>query len=115
MVDRLLSVAETQLFVRQAADVWSDDDRMAFVDYIAANPEDGDVIPDTGGIRKVRWRRQGSGKRGGVRVIYFYHDAEMPLYLLMIYAKAQRENLNPDEKRRAQALVATIKQAHQRS
>ena len=115
MLNRLLSVAETQVFIRQAADVWSDADRMAFVDHIAANPEDGDVIPDTGGMRKVRWRRQGSGKRGGIRVIYFYHDADMPLYLLMIYAKPQRESLNPDDKRRAQILVATIKQAHQRS
>ncbi len=87
---------------------------MAFVDFIAANPEAGDVIPDTGGLRKVRWSRQGTGKRGGVRVIYFYHDADMPLYLMLIYAKAQRADLTPDEKRRAQALIATLKQAHQR-
>lgn len=114
MTDRLLTIAETQLFIRQAADVWKDGERMAFVDFIAANPEAGDVIPDTGGLRKVRWSRQGTGKRGGVRVIYFYHDADMPLYLMLIYAKAQRADLTPDEKRRAQALIATLKQAHQR-
>ena len=84
------------------------------MDFIAANPEEGDVIPETGGIRKVRWRRQGSGKRGGVRVIYFYHDAEMPLYLLMIYAKARQEDLSPDEKKRVRELVAAIKQAWRR-
>ncbi len=78
--------------------------------FIAANPESGDVIPETGGIRKVRWRRQSSGKRGGVRVIYFYHDAGMPLYLLMAYAKARHEDLNPDEKKRVRAVVAAIKQ-----
>jgi hypothetical protein len=114
MTNRLLTIAETQLFIRQAADVWKDGERMAFVDFIAANPEAGDVIPDTGGLRKVRWSRQGTGKRGGVRVIYFYHDANMPLYLMLIYAKAQRADLTPDEKRRAQALIATLKQAHQR-
>jgi hypothetical protein len=63
-----VSVVETPQFVRQADDVWSDDERHEFVDYIARNPEVGDVIPETGGVRKVRWRRQGTGKRGGVRV-----------------------------------------------
>lgn len=78
MGGRLLTVAETALFMRQAADLWSDDDRSDFVDFIAANPEAGNVIPETGGIRKVRWRRRGSGKRGGVRVIYIYHDTGNP-------------------------------------
>jgi hypothetical protein len=58
-----VSVVETPQFVRQADDVWSDDERHEFVDYIARNPEVGDVIPETGGVRKVRWRRQGTGKR----------------------------------------------------
>ncbi len=109
-----LTVAETLPFLRQAAGLWSEDERNAFVDFIAANPEAGDVIPDTGGIRKVRWSRAGTGKRGGVRVIYFYHDSAMPLYLLMIYAKSQRENWTQDEKRRAFTLTATLKQAHRR-
>ncbi|WP_363211775.1 type II toxin-antitoxin system RelE/ParE family toxin [Phenylobacterium sp.] len=50
-------------------------------------------------MRKVRWARSGSGKRGGARVIYFYHGASRPLYLLMVYAKAQQENLSPEGKR----------------
>ncbi|HEX3575314.1 MAG TPA: addiction module toxin RelE, partial [Rhodopila sp.] len=61
-------------------------------------------MPDTGGLRKIRWPRPGTGKRGGVRVVYFCHDDSMPLYLLLIYAKAERENWTRDEKRRAQAL-----------
>jgi hypothetical protein len=72
-------VAETAVFMRQAADIWSDEERSGFVDFIARNPEAGDVIPDSGGVRKVRWRRQGSGKRGGVRVIYFYGGGDIPL------------------------------------
>jgi len=107
-----LTVAETTLFIRQAAEVWSDIERVAFIDFIAANPREGDVIPDTGGIRKIRWRRSGSGKRGGVRVIYFYYDGAMSLYLLMVYAKASQGDLAPDEKRRIRALVTTLKQAH---
>lgn len=114
MVNWLLTVAETQLFIRQAANVWSDAERSVFIDFIAANPEEGDMIPDTGGIRKIRWGRHGSGKRGGVRVIYFYHDPAMPLYLLMVYAKARQGDLSSDEKRRVQSLVKALKQAHGR-
>jgi mRNA-degrading endonuclease RelE of RelBE toxin-antitoxin system len=114
MPEGLMTVAETALFIRQAAKLWTQDDRNAFVDFIAGNPDAGDVIPDTGGLRKVRWSRAGTGKRGGVRVIYFYHDDSMPLYLLLIYAKAERENWTGDEKRRAQALTETIKQTYRR-
>src|ERR1700686_4154536 len=76
---RPLTVVETETFVRQAVDVWSEDERVEFIDHIARHPEGGVVIPDTGGLRKVRWRRQGSGKRGGVRVIYFYGGGDIPL------------------------------------
>jgi hypothetical protein len=103
------TVAETPLFLRQAADVWDETEHEAFVTFIASSPTIGDLIPDTGGVRKVRWARAGSGKRGGTRVIYFYHDASRPLYLLMVYAKAQREDLTPDEKRKVRALAAMLK------
>ena len=76
---QLITVAETPLFQRQARDVWDENEREDFVNFIARNPEAGDVIADTGGVRKVRWGRGGSGKRGGARVIYFYRDADLPL------------------------------------
>lgn len=109
MAERLIAVAETQLFVRQAKEVWNEAEREEFVLYIAGNPEVGSVIADTGGVRKVRWGRAGSGKRGGVRVIYLYHDQDRPLYLLMVYAKGRQEDLDPDEKRMVRELAATIK------
>jgi hypothetical protein len=79
------------------------------VDFIAANPKAGDVIPGTGGVRKLRWARPGSGKHGGARIIYFYHDADHPLCLLMAYAKARREDLTPEEKRSIRHLAALLK------
>jgi hypothetical protein len=109
----LLTVVETQLFVRQASAVWNDAEREAFIDFVAAYPEAGDVIPATGGVRKVRWGRSGGGKRGGARVVYFYHDAERPLYLLMVYAKARQEDLSPDEKRTVRQLAAVLKGYHE--
>jgi hypothetical protein len=81
MPTRPITVAETAVFIRQASTLWTEDERFEFVDFIARNPEAGDLIPASGGVRKVRWGRRGSGKRGGVRVIYFYHDPAMPLLL----------------------------------
>ena len=104
---QLITVAETALFIRQAARLWTEEDRNDFALFIAA-------IPDTGGLRKVRWRRPGTGKRGGVRIVYFYHDDTMPLYLLLIYAKAERENWTHNEKRRAEALTEALKQTYRR-
>jgi hypothetical protein len=109
---QLITVAETPLFQRQAKDVWDENEREDFVNFIARNPEAGDVIADTGGVRKVRWGRGGSGgsgKRGGARVIYFYRDADLPLYLLMVYAKARQEDLSADEKRAVRKLVWILK------
>jgi hypothetical protein len=114
MRTRPVTVGETAVFMRQAGALWTDDERFEFIDFIARNPEAGDLIPASGGVRKVRWGRQGSGKRGGVRVIYFYHDPGMPLYLLMIYAKARRGDLSPDARRTVQGLVARLKEAHRR-
>lgn len=109
MTGELITVAETPLFVRQAEKIWDDAEREGFVSFIAANPESGDVIPETGGVRKVRWSRPGSGKRGGTRVIYYYCDGRRPLYLLLVYAKGRQENLSPAEKREVRKFAAVIK------
>jgi hypothetical protein len=112
MWTRPIAVAETDTFIRQATAIWTDKERLAFVDFIARNPEAGDIIPETGGVRKVRWLRQGSGKRGGTRVIYFYYHPEAPLYLLSIYAKARKENLTPDEKKAVRAFTTALKRKY---
>jgi len=104
-----ITVAETPLFLRQAAEVWSEDEHVEFVNYISANPEAGDVIPETGGVRKIRWGRSGMGKRGGARVVYFYHDGKRPLYLLLVYAKARREDLSSADKQAVRKFAAILK------
>jgi len=92
-----------------AAKIWSEDELTALIDHIAHNPEAGDVISGTGGVRKLRWGRAGSGKRGGARVIYFYFRPDCPLYLLLAYAKAQATDLTPAEKKLVSALAGSIK------
>jgi len=72
---------------------WSEDERGNFSAWIAENPNTGDVVPGSGGIRKIRWARKGQGKRGGVRVIYYTAPTKGVLWLLTIYAKSNKENI----------------------
>jgi hypothetical protein len=72
----MLTVVETPLFQRQWPLYWSEEERAEFAVFLAAEPEAGVVVPDSGGVRKVRWKRQGTGKSGGVRVIYFVKNQE---------------------------------------
>jgi hypothetical protein len=109
MAQRLITIVETAVFARQAKEIWTEAELDEFVLHIAGNPEIGTVIPDTGGVRKLRWKRAGTGKRGGVRVIYYYHDEDRPVYLLMVYAKAVQDDLDPDEKKLVRDLAATLK------
>lgn len=89
----MFTVIETPTFSRLSADYWTDDERDAFIFYIAANPEAGDVVPRSGGLRKVRWSYAGRGKRGGVRVIYYNRLADGEIWLLLIYGKSVREQI----------------------
>lgn len=89
----MLTVVETLLFQKQWPLYWTEDERGAFAAYIAGHPVAGDVVPESGGIRKVRWGRAGSGKSGGVRVIYFTRSAKGELVLLTLYAKSKTDNL----------------------
>jgi hypothetical protein len=109
-----VTVVETQTFQRQADQVWSDDEREAFIDFIARNPETGDVIKNGAGVRKVRWGRAGTGKRGGARVIYFFHNADTPLYLLLVYAKAVRTDISAAAKKAVREFAESIKQGYRR-
>lgn len=89
----MLTVVETLLFQKQWPLYWSEEERCAFAAYIADHPTAGDVVPESGGIRKVRWSRAGSGKSGGVRVIYFTRTPEGEVVLLTLYAKSKTDNL----------------------
>ncbi len=94
------TVVETAEFQKQAKAVWNTAEREAFIDWIAANPEAGDVIPGADGARKVRWSRAGMGKRGGVRVIYFHLTDDGIVLLVMVYAKALQDNVKPKDIKR---------------
>ncbi|GAB6042380.1 transcriptional regulator [Endothiovibrio diazotrophicus] len=89
----MLTVIESPIFTRHWPDYWSEEERGEFVAYVAGNPEAGDPIPGSGGCRKIRWSRAGSGKRGGVRVIYTLRLKSGALVLLTIYSKGAQDNI----------------------
>jgi len=93
----MLTVIETDEFRKQAAKIWSTQELHEFIDWIAGHPEVGDVIPNAGGARKIRWGRAGIGKRGGARVIYFYLGKDGVILLLSVYAKANKANMTASE------------------
>jgi hypothetical protein len=84
------TVIETNIFSSKASKAWTPNQYEDFVIYIANNPLGGEVVPGSGGVRKIRWRSKLAGKRGGVRVIYFNSEIE-ETWLLTMYSKNERE------------------------
>jgi hypothetical protein len=91
------TVVETLMYLRAAEDLYSEADREEIVRTIAAAPEAGDLMPGTGGYRKLRFARSGMGKRGGARVIYLYGGEDLPIFLITVYAKSEKGNLSKAE------------------
>src|SRR5574340_49326 len=103
-----MTVVETPFFIRKVTGLLDEEERWDLIGFLAANPESGDIIPETGGVRKVRWAAQGRGKRGGVRVIYYYHSQAFPLFLLTAYAKNQKANLTGAERSEFKKLTTLL-------
>jgi hypothetical protein len=82
--------------------------------FLASHPEAGDEIVGTGGVRKVRYGAKGKGKSGGVRVIYYFYDQDMPIYALLVYGKNERADLTAEQRKAVAAFAAAIKATRKR-
>lgn len=91
------TVIELPEFQELADKLWSEDERLAFIDEISSNPLLGDVIQGADGLRKVRWKAKGKGKRGGARIIYYNLLDDGCILLLDLYTKNEKEDLTPKE------------------
>jgi mRNA-degrading endonuclease RelE of RelBE toxin-antitoxin system len=89
----LVTFVETKLFTELVQDYLSDDEYAAMQQFLVVNPEAGDVIPASGGVRKLRWGVAGRGKRGGLRVIYFLRRRNDEVWMLTLYAKNVADNI----------------------
>ena len=110
----MLTVAELPEFIRAADKLLTETERQDVIRYPAERPKAGDLMEGTGGVRKLRWTRGGQGKSGGVRVIYYFHDEVMPLYLLTLFAKGDQANLSKAERNELADLAKLLVQAWKR-
>jgi len=90
---------ETRVFTRELQSFMSDDDYRALQSALVLRPEAGAIVPGGGGLRKLRWGFAGTGKRGGLRVIYYWHNTEECIYMLLIYRKSRQEDLTQEQLR----------------
>jgi hypothetical protein len=109
------TVLETSEFSKQAEGLLSEEELPELIGYLAEYPEAGVRMRGTGGVRKLRWKRSGTGKRGGVRVIYYYHGPTIPLFLLSLYGKGQKNTLSKAECNQLKKVTAAIVEAYRRN
>lgn len=88
----MFTFIESAVFERVRAAYLDDDEYAELQQFMMEHPEVGEIIPGSGGVRKLRWKREGGGKRGGLRVIYFVRYVPEELWMLTLYAKAQQKN-----------------------
>jgi len=109
-----MTVVETERFLKDAKVLMPESERSELVAFVAANPEAGDVISQAGGVRKLRWSLPDRGKRGGARVVYYYHSERLPVFLLAAYAKNEKANLSMAERNAMKRLVPILVEGYRR-
>lgn len=104
-----LTFKETSFFTRQITELLLDEELNALQWALMANPESGDLIRGSGGLRKLRWAGSGRGKRGGLRVIYYWHvpGSVSVILLLLAYPKNEQENLTPAQLKVLKSIIET--------
>ncbi len=108
----MITVIETRAFIARAERLLSEDSRSSIIDFISANPEAGEIMEGTGGVRKLSVALPGRGKRGGARVVYYYHNQGYPVFLLGLFAKNQKDNLTKAERNKLKDAMKTMISAY---
>jgi hypothetical protein len=103
-----VSVVETPEFLAATRRIMDEGERGVLVDYLAQNPLAGDLVPGTGGVRKLRWALEGRGKRGGARVVYYYHNDVMPIFALTAYAKNEQADITQTDRNEFRRLTTLL-------
>ncbi|MBV9576699.1 MAG: type II toxin-antitoxin system RelE/ParE family toxin [Gammaproteobacteria bacterium] len=107
---KMITIIEFPSFSGQVGGSISSTERDQLIDFLARQPEVGDEIPGTGGIRKLRWAGKGKGKRGGLRIIYYFYNETAPVFLLTVYGKGEQEDLTSDQKKKLMSLAKALKE-----
>lgn len=106
------TVIETASYLRAAKGAgMSEDERTAAVDFVAADPDGGDVMQGTGGVRKARVAGRGKGKSGGYRIVWYFGGGDIPVFLLTVFDKGEKANLTQGERNALRQMTATLKES----
>ncbi len=104
------TVIETDSYLRDAKQVgMTEDERNAAVDFVATNPDGGDVMQGTGGVRKARLAGRGKGKSGGYRIVWYFGGGDIPVFLITVFGKGEKSNLTQGERNALRGLMETLK------
>lgn len=114
MISPLHTVVETPEFLAAARRAIREAERAALIDFLAGDPEAGELMQGTGGARKLRWGAKGKGKRGGARAITFYGGPKVPVFLLAIFTKGEQANLSKAERNELRQLLGGLVAEYQR-
>ena len=102
------TIVELPEFQRRAVALLSDSEKQGIINYLSAHPQSGALMQGTGGIRKLRWASGSKGKSGSVRVIYYYHNESIPLFLLTVFGKSEKANLSKAERNELAKLTSIL-------
>ena len=102
------SIVEAPEFIQRAQRIMTAEQLDELLFFLARHPAAGDIIPGSGGVRKLRWQAEGRGKRGRSRIIDYFHDLSMPLMRFTVYAKNEKADLSARERREMRELVQRI-------
>ena len=105
------TVCETPSYLDDSASIFKETERIGVVDYLSLFPRSGDIMVGTGGVRKLRWAVEGRGKSGGARIIYYFHSARLPVYLLAVFGKNEKANLTKSERNELAKLTKALSQS----
>ena len=110
----LVTIVELPEFHKRAQKTFTKNEFDELLYFLSNNPKSGDLIQGSGGIRKLRWRAKGKGKSGGSRIIYFYYDENIPLFLLTLFTKNEKVNLSNSEKKVLVRMTKTLIENYKR-
>ncbi|WP_426034189.1 addiction module toxin RelE [Cypionkella sp. TWP1-2-1b2] len=103
-----ITIAELTHVRRELDSVLTEDEKDRMIDWLALNPTAGDIIVATNGVRKCRWSYGRQGKRGGLRILYYFRDLNMPIYILAVYKKNEKLSITAGEKQMMRKLVEEL-------
>jgi hypothetical protein len=110
----MITVVELPEYIRKSERLLNEEERDNVLEHIARNPRTGALVTGTGGVRKMRWARKGMGKSGGVRIIYFFYNENIPVFLLTAFGKNEKTNLTKAECNELAKLTTLLVKSYKR-